>query len=491
MTAARGATPAPDRFVWFDFETFGSDPRRDRPAQFAALHTNAALELIEAPLRFDCAPAEDVLVDPVATLITGLDPQRLVREGLAEHAFAAAVENAFAATGACAVGYNSIRFDDEVVRHLFWRNFRDPYRREWADGRSRWDLIDLVRMCYALRPHGIEWPRREDGKPSFRLTDLTRANGIEHAAAHDALADVEATLALARLIRAHQPRLFDWHLGARDRDRNHRLVDPAKAQPFLHISSRYPAERGCMAMVLPLALLPHRPHAVVVYDLDAPPDDLLNLDAESIRDRVFTPRADLPEGVARIPLKTIHLNRAPALAPLSVLDGVDTARIGLDRERCLAHFHQIGPVALLSAKVRAAMGDLASRPSDDADVALYDGFVAPGDRQLCESAQRLPPHALDQRALPFADARLRAILPRYRARNFPESLDAATADAWTADVSMRLWRGDEARSLGSYAARVAEARSTLAPGDMRHALLDSLLDRAARQATRFPEPSLA
>ncbi len=487
MTGARGAKPAPDRFIWFDFETFGSDPRRDRPAQFAALHTNAELEPIEPAIRLDCAPADDVLVDPFATLVTGLDPQLLVREGLAEHAFAAAVEASFAAPGACAVGYNTIRFDDEVVRHLFWRNFRDPYRREWADDRSRWDLIDLVRMCYALRPAGMEWPIREDGKPSFRLTDLTRANHIEHAGAHDALADVHATLALARLIRTRQPRLFDWHLGARDRDRNHRLVDPLHAQPLLHVSSRYPAERGCMAIVLPLALLPDRPHAVVVYDLDTPPDDLLALDADAIRDRVFTPRGDLPDGIARIPLKTIHLNRAPALAPLSVLTGVDTGRIALDPERCMDHYRRIGDVAPLAAKIRAVMAESPRAGDGDADTALYDGFVSAGDRRLCDRVRLLAPHELDGRNLPFTDPRLAAILPRYRARNFPDSLDADTNDAWTVDVAARLWRGDQTRTLATYPARVAAARATLDDGDSRHALLDTLLERSAWQASRFPE----
>ncbi len=485
----RRAPPAPERFAWFDFETFGSDPRRDRPAQFAALYTNAALEPIDAPVRVDCAPADDVLVDPFATLVTGLDPRQLARDGLPEWKFAAAVESAFGTPGTCAAGYNSIRFDDEVVRHLLWRNFRDPYRREWADGRSRWDLIDLLRMCHALRPDGIAWPKREDGGASFRLGDLTRANGIEHAGAHDALADAQATLALARLVRTRQPRLFDWHLGARDSARNHRLIGLADPQPLLHVSSRYPAERGCLAMVLPIASIPGRPHSIVVYDLDSPPDDLLTLDADAIRDRVFTPRDGLPEGIDRIPLKTVHLNRVPALAPLRVLEGVDTARIGLDQDRCLAHFRQIGSVAPLADKVRDVMAGESLPGNEDPDVALYEGFVSAADRRLCDRVATLSPSQLDARHLPFADNRLQLLLPCYRARNFPESLDSDAYDAWVSDVSRRLWRCEESRSLGTYSSRVAAARGTLPDQDDRHALLDSLLARAADQACRFPDPA--
>lgn len=478
--------PAPDRFIWFDFETFGSDPRRDRPAQFAAIATDANLTPVGAPVRIECAPADDVVVDPVATLITGLDPARLQREGFPEHTFAAEIARAFSKPGTCAVGYNSLRFDDELVRFTFWRNFLDPYRREWADGRSRWDLIDLARMCFALRPEGIQWPSREDGKPSFRLGDLTRANGLAHEHAHDALADVEATLSLARLLRSHQPRLFDWHLAARDRKRNHGLVDLERETPLVHVSSRYPAERGCLALVLPLAMLIDRPHALVVYDLDTPPDDLIALDADAIRDRLFTPRDDLPKGVARIPLKLVHLNRCPALAPLRVLEGVDLARIGLNRERNLAHARQIATAGSLASKVREVMCTRATGDAD-ADVALYDGFVSPADERLRARIANTAPDKLDLDHLPFVDPRLRALLPRYRARNFPESLDADAADAWTQDVAQRLWHGDENHDLRNYAQRVASARASLPEQHPHHALLDGLLSRAASQARRYPE----
>lgn len=481
----------PQRFVWFDFETTGSDPRRDRPLQFAAQATDAALEPVGDPIEIECAPSSDTVFDPFATLITGLDPRRLEQEGLPETKFAAEIAAAFATAGTCAVGYNSIRFDDEVVRFLFWRNFIDPYRREYADERSRWDLIDLARMCYALRPEGIQWPLREDGAPSFRLPDLARANSLAHERAHNALSDVHATIALARLIRQHQPRLFEWHLASRNRARNHALVDLAGGTPLVHVSTRYPADRGCLAMVYPLALLPDRPHALVVFDLDTPPDELIDLDADALRDRVFTPRADLPEGVQRVPLKVVHLNRCPALAPVRVLESVNCARIGLDRERCSLHARRIAEAGPLHQKICNVMrsGGFPSSAAD-ADTALYDGFVSARDRRLCEQVPMLPAEDLDASTLAFADPRLRTLLTRYRARNFPDSLDADATDDWTCDAAERLWRGEEGHDLRDYAERVAAARATLGQGDSKHALLDALLERAATQARRFPESVL-
>jgi exodeoxyribonuclease-1 len=206
-------------FLWHDYETFGAQPRRDRPAQFAAIRTDAELNEIGEPLMLFCQPANDYLPDPQSCLITGITPQQCLELGVPEHEFARQIEAAFAEPGTIGVGYNTIRFDDEVTRFLFWRNLLDPYAREWQNNCGRWDLLDVVRMTYALRPEGIEWPTHPDGRPSFRLEDLTRANGLSHEAAHDALSDVRATIALARLIRNKQPRLFDFCLELRRKDK--------------------------------------------------------------------------------------------------------------------------------------------------------------------------------------------------------------------------------------------------------------------------------
>jgi exodeoxyribonuclease I len=145
------------------------------------------------------------------------------------------------------VGYNSIRFDDEVTRNLLYRNLRDPYAREWRERQFPLgpDRHPAPRPC--PEAEGIQWPCREDGSTSFRLEDLTAANGIPHAGAHDALADVRATIDLARLLKGRQPRLFDYALTLRDKRVVRDLL--AKGQPLLHVSARYPAALGCIAPV--------------------------------------------------------------------------------------------------------------------------------------------------------------------------------------------------------------------------------------------------
>lgn len=462
-------------FLWHDYETSGADPRRDRPCQFAAVRTDANLEPVGEAIELFCVPAPDVLPHPHAVLITGITPQRLQRDGLPEAVFAAQVHDAMATPGTCTVGYNSLRFDDEFTRHLLYRNFYEPYAREWENGNSRWDLIDLVRMTYALRPQGVEWPQRDDGSPSFRLEDLARANRLQQERAHDALSDVHALIGLARLLRARQPRLFEFYFALRRKQRAFELLDVARRTPVLHASSRYPASRGCLALVAPLAVHATQPNAVIVYDLDSDPAPLLELDADAITDRVFSARADLPDDVERIPLKLVHANRSPALAPLSALAGVDLARIGLDTARCLAHLERLRDQPGLAAKLQQVFARPQAGPAQDPELALYDGFIGDADKRLLREVRATPPQQLATRGFAFRDPRLSELLWRYRARNWPEYLTHEEAVRWQAFCRDRLERKTELTTLtfDDYFALIAALRADPAQA-ANGALLDAL-----------------
>jgi exodeoxyribonuclease-1 len=482
-----GPADANPTFLWLDYETSGADPRRDRPLQFAAWRTGPDLEPVEDPVTLWCAPPIDRLPSPDAGLITGIAPQDLGDKGLPEVDFAAAVQGLLAQPGTCGVGWNSIRFDDEFTRNLLYRNFHDPYAREWENGNSRWDLIDLARLCYALRPEGIEWPRREDGTPSFRLEDLARENGLAHRQAHDALGDVEATLALGRLLRARQPRLFEWHYGLRQKRRALEQLDWVGITPVLHASQRFPAARGCLAMVAPLAEHPRNRNAVIVYDLSVPPDDLIALDVDDLHDRVFTAGRDLPEDLARVPLKLVQANRSPALAPLSTLRGVDTARIGLDVDACQRHLEQLRAADGIAAKVRAvfAKSDAGRPPATDPELALYDGFLPDGDKPLLRRVRGTPPDQLGSAHFPFTDPRYPELLFRYRAVNWPRTLSPPERARWRMQRERRLIGHDDAVTLNleRYEARIAELRA--AATGPKLALLDRYLDWGRQLTAEF------
>ncbi len=401
-------------FYWHDYETWGTDPRRDRPAQFAGQRTDADLNPVGEPLILYCRPADDCLPQPEACLITGITPQHAAARGVPEADFAAGIACELAHPGTCGVGYNSMRFDDEVTRHLLYRNLHDPYAREWQNGNSRWDLIDTLRLAHALRPEGIDWPQDEDGVVSFRLEALTAANGIDHSGAHDALADVRATIALARLLKTRQARVFDYALTLRDKHRVEELLAPR--EPLLHVSARYPAAQGCIAPVLPIARHPTMGSGVIVFDLRHDPAALLDLDAEAIRSRLFTPAAALPDGVERIPLKTVHINRAPVLAPMKTLGPEAAERWAIDLAAIARHAELLKAAARdLEAKVRAVHSERGFAPETDPDLMLYGGgFFSNADRRemdrvhtatpadLAKGGYRLPgpPPARNAAALP-------------------------------------------------------------------------------------------
>ncbi|TXH03811.1 MAG: exodeoxyribonuclease I [Nevskiaceae bacterium] len=429
---------APTSFYWHDYETFGADPARDRPSQFAGRRTDAELNPVGEPLVLYCQPVIDVLPHPDACLLTGITPQLARERGVPEPDFARRILDELGATGTCGAGYNSIRFDDEVTRHLLYRNFYDPYQREWFGGNARWDLIDVMRLWHALRPDGLHWPQREDGSTSFKLEQLSAANGIAHEQAHDALSDVDATIGLARRLRSAQPRLFEHALKLRDKKFAATLLNLRELTPVLHVSSKIPATRGCLAVVAPLALHPRNNNQVIVYDLAHDPAELLELDADELHDRVFTREDDLPEGLSRIPLKGVHLNKSPMLAPLSTLNPEQAERWSIDLARCQEHRALLLRVReALAKKVRAVFA-APEYEERDAELSLYGGFLPDADKPRLQRVREAAPEALAQFQGMFSDARYNELLLRYRARNFPRTLSADEAAEWQDFVARKL-----------------------------------------------------
>jgi exodeoxyribonuclease-1 len=467
-------------FLWHDYETFGASPMVDRPCQFAAQRTDADLNVIGEPVVWYCSPADDVMPHPMACLITGITPQEARKKGVIESVFAQNILDEMMPAGTCSVGYNSIRFDDTVTRNLLYRNLLDPYEREYKNGNTRWDLIDLARMYYALRPGEIQWPMHEAGKPSFRLEELSSANDISHEGAHDALADVRATIDLARLLKNTQPRLFDWGLGLRNQQQVMKLLDTIDPKPLLHTSSKIPANRGCTTLVLPLGVVPGRPKSVIVFDLMSDPEPLIQQPAEVIHDLVFTPAADMPEGVERLPLKAIHSNHVPMVAPIATLKGVDLKRIQLDPDRCRKHADKL--LASLTA-VRHKISEVFSvsytggQESTDPDLMIYSGgFFSSGDRHLMRKVHEVPVNKLGSHSWSFQDKRLPSMLFRFRARNYPESLSTEEIELWKQDCKARLVdKTDEAHfSLDEFRGEMIEARA-LKQGDAKaQRILDQL-----------------
>ncbi len=431
----------PTTFFWHDYETFGISPRRDRPAQFAGIRTDAELNEIGDPVMLYCQPAPDYLPNPEACLLTGILPQTCLERGVPEHAFAAAIERELGMPGTVGVGYNSIRFDDEVTRFLFWRNLIDPYAREWQNDCGRWDLLDVVRCTYALRPEGIAWPEHADGRVSFKLEHLSAANGLAHEAAHDALSDVRATIALARLIRERQPRLFEFCLKLRKKEAV--IAEIGAGKPFLHISGRYPADRGCIAVVWPLAQHPTNRNELIVWDLAHDPSPLFGMNAAAIRERLFVRADELPEGTDRLPIKTIHINKSPiVIGNLKTLSPAMAERWRIDLAQAQAHAQWLAQRGATAPALWAEIFARDAQGATDVDEDLYGGFLGNADRRILARLRGLDGEHLASEQPAFEDGRLEELLFRYRARNFPATLAGEELARWQAHCAARLHAGE-------------------------------------------------
>lgn len=468
-----------DSFLFYDLETFGQDPRRTRIAQFAGIRTDADLNILEEPVSFYVKPADDLLPSPVATLITGITPQHALSAGVTEAEAFARINDLMAQPGTCSLGYNTLRFDDEFVRHGLFRNFYDPYEREWRNGNSRWDLLDMMRLLHALRPDGIVWPQREDGATSFKLEHLATANNVRQGDAHEALSDVYATIGLAKLFKQAQPRLWDYALKLRDKRFVGSLLDVDAMQPVLHISMRYPAQRMCAAPVLPLARHPFINNRIIALDLDGDIEPLLDLPPETIAARLYTRAADMAEGEQRVPLKEVHLNKVPALVAWNHLRPADHARLGIDPaaiEAKAERLRQIGPA--LAEKVRQVYSGERTLAPSDVDASLYDGFLADGDKSLMSRIRTSPPAELASFAERLRDPRMPELLFRYRARNYPDTLDTTERSRWN-DYRRQRLLGDASlgeQTLPQFTAQLDALAAEHADDAGKLALLHQLRD---------------
>jgi len=464
-----------ETIYWYDFETFGASPVWDRPAQFAGIRTDLDLNVVAEPDMFYCRQADDYLPNPIACLITGISPQECQRKGMPETDFIGRIHQIFSQSGTCVAGYNSIRFDDEVTRHTLYRNFLDPYQREWQNGNSRWDILDMMRCAYALRPEGIEWPKGEDGKVSFKLENLSAANGIVHENAHDALSDVYATIGLAKLVKEKQPKLYDHLFQLRRKEAVAPLLDTVNKRPVLHVSGMFPTDKGCMAVMVPLAMDATNKNAVICFDLMADPRPLFDLTVEQIQERLFSSKDTLEEkGLERLPLKTIHVNKCPVVLPAKMVQPDIAEKWGLDGNRIREHLALVKQGGDLTSMLHAVM-QRQFEAQHDPDAMLYSGgFFSPSDKDAMVQIRQAHPEALDDLPVAFQDRRLEEMLFRYRGRNYPETLSPEERDRWEEFRQQRLLQPNDGKWLNyeTFAKEINRVAQT-APVE-KHELLQEL-----------------
>lgn len=407
--------------------------------QFAGRRTDMDLNPIGEPYNLLVALNDDTLPSPEALMVTGITPQKTVDEGYTEAQFCRILMEEIFTEDTVVVGFNNIRFDDEFIRYALWRNFYDPYEWTWRDGRGRWDMLDVVRMTRALRPEGINWPVTAEGKPVNKLELLTKENGIDHFAAHDAMSDVDALVAVTKLLKEKQPQLYSYLYGMRDKKAVHGLVNLENKQPFVYTSGRYGNEFASTTVAFPLT--GGRNGNVVVYDLRYDPTEFVGLSPKELAGKLYATREQRQDpAFTQLPVKELQYNRAPAVAPLGVLTGGDGwQKIQLTQEKIESHRAVLLANPQFAENVRSLYESRPEyAPSADPEAQLYDGFLNDRDKLRVETVRNADEKRLADYHPEFVDERLEPLLLHYKARNYPRALGEAEAAQWEAWRATRL-----------------------------------------------------
>ena len=428
-------------FFWYDYETFGLSPKTQRIAQFAGIRTDENLNIIDEHM-FYCKPTYDSLPSPEACSVTGITPQICEKNGLIEKTFISTINNEFLVPDTCVVGYNSISFDDEFTRYTLFRNFLDPYAWHWQNGNSRWDILDVARFCYALKKDSsLKWHYDENNKPIFKLDKLAPANDIEHSDAHDALADVRATIGIAKIIKTTQPKLFDYALSLRDKREVSKKIE--LFSPLLHTSGIYSGKLSCTRLTTALAYHPEYSDRALVFNLDQDPSLLTELDTEELKTLIFSKK--LPKGLDRLQIKELAFNKSPMFVPnIYKLENKITEQLQIDIDKCMENLSYIKDnQTQITEKIKSIYTKDSERtPALDIDQSLYDNFIDKTDRLICNQIQNLNSDELKKFKPQFKDKKLSKLLLNFKARNFPESITEGEQEEWFEIVQSRVQNGE-------------------------------------------------
>ena len=471
-----------ETFYWHDYETWGANPLVDRPAQFAGLRTDTDFNVVGRPLTLYVQPTPDFLPNPEATLVTGITPQLALKQGVSEAAFSKAIAEEFQKPNTTIIGYNNIRFDDEVTRSLFYRNFYDPYEYSWQNGNSRWDLIDVTRACFALRPEGINWPENSDGQPSLKLEHLSVANNIEHGQAHDAMSDVYATIGLAKLIKEKQPKLWQWAYSIRRKQKLLNLFNWQAPEPLAHVSGFYGTVNRYLSAILPLGFHPKQNSNVIAWDLRIDPKLFADKSVDELVELTYTSRKELEaQGQQKSGLQNIHLGRSPFLAPIKTISEDASARADLNMETVAANAQWLQENSAFRDKLMQVFEQTKEfAPRTDVDHQIYDGFFSPQDKKHMEIIRASEPQQLAGLDLAFEDPRMEKLLLRYRARNYPSTLTDKELNQWRQFCQQRLIDPPEGMlSADAFALRLEELANQHQEDAHKLRLLKSLYDYVA------------
>lgn len=397
-------------YLWYDFETYGADPKRDRISQFAGIRTDEDFNILEE-YEYFCKLSEDYIPNPEACLVTGITPLDANEKGISEEELSDKLYKIFTTPNTVGVGYNSFKFDDEILRHLFYRTFRNPYKREWADGCSRWDFLRGVLGFYFKSPESINFPKDSEGKVSFKLENLSVANNIIHENAHDALSDVRATIAMAKLLREKDRVLYDYIFNLRQKNEVIKLLNRGKF--FYHIDFSYGATNNYSSILYKIDYGFNKDEYIFL-DLNSDLDLLYKEEVDELKKLAYMKKEDLELlGKTRPGIKTVKANSIPLLFPCDDLSDLSQA---------------VSKAKYIETRLRDKLAKYCKFEKGisnlDIEIDPYNNFFSYDDEAEFVKMRENPLE------FEFKKENLQKILTRFKAKNYFEKLSENEKKAW-------------------------------------------------------------
>lgn len=384
-------------FCWYDTETSGIDPDNDQIYQSAMVKTDSDLNVKDDSKRnLICRTRLDVVPHPKAFLTHKIDVDLLKSEGDSEFVHARKIQNEFMGSpnGTIICGYNTISFDDEMVRKMFYRSMKNPYEHEWKDGNGRFDLFHVVQAVRAFRPEILKWRTKEDGSYSMRLEHLSADNGIEHESAHDAVSDVLATIGVAKLIKERRPTLWKFCLERMNKQSNQKMLSDQR--PLYHVSTLHGGVNANGTLILPLIMDRQNKNKFICLNLRHDPTALMNMSIEEIKHFLFSKKKDLAENSPIVGLLGVHVNKQPIIAAPQIdpktqkpiYSKTVAERFNIDIEKSLGYadkFMSDPNLPKLLARIQMALVSDLKEPEDAYSQLYSGGFMDPNTNRMRSS----------------------------------------------------------------------------------------------------------
>ncbi|VFQ45246.1 exodeoxyribonuclease I [Desulfoluna butyratoxydans] len=461
-------------YLFYDLETSGLNKSFDQILQFAAIRTDMHLKELE---RYNIVVSlrPDVVPSPMATITHRIGIEKCM-EGICEYEAVRHIHALMNREGTISLGYNTLGFDDEFLRFAFHRNLLPPYTHQWANGCSRMDLLPITVLYHLYKPEGLTWPRLEDGRSTLKLEKLSQANALAEGQAHDALVDVEATLALARRFMA-EGKMWEYVAGSFNKKED--ALRLAKL-PVRHESSagqhawgimtgsRFGAEAAYQAPVLAIGeSLPYK-NQTLWLRLD---DEALINGEGAVEERVWVIRKRMGEPNVILPPLDRFVSRLTPERLAQVEENLAWLKAHPDEfARIIRHHREFRYPEI---------------PNLDADTCLYqNGFLSKAEEALCAKFHRAGPDAMAEAMQAMAPGHVRELATRILFRNYPEFSDEEVFEAFETFMArvhpqgeeppMVDFRGDARLTPAAAMEEIARVRAEVSLDEEQGQLLDEL-----------------